>query len=255
VISPTFCTAFFFATPSEARWLKKQLILRSRILLTPSIFYAGHPRSSPEENLLIVETGIGPRAAARAARYAFSQFKIDQAILLGVAAAANHDLKVGDIVLATESGSVSQPREEWFTPASPLREKIKKLLGAAEVSHREGLVLTVDRVIHTPEEKIQLGIDFGALALEMEAAPIAQEAKAHSVPFVQLRSILDPVAFPLPPMEGWVDERGSVHFGALIKALIQRPKLIWELPSLSIKMAQALKPMNHFLQKWFAEKH
>jgi nucleoside phosphorylase len=249
----TSCTAFFFATPSEARGLKKQLLLRSRTLLGPSVFYWGHPRSSPEENLLIVETGIGPKLAERAARYAFSYFKIDSAILLGVAAATHHELRVGESILASEMGSSFQNREDWLKPDSSLRQKIKELLKKCDLPFREGPILTVDHVVRSSEEKMQQGSEFGALALEMEGAFIAREAQVHSVPFVQVRWILDPVDSPLPPVEGWINERGETRWGGLMKAVVKRPKLIWELPPLAVHAQQALKPLNQFLQKWFAE--
>lgn len=248
------CTAFFFATPSESRGLKKHLILRSRTLLSPGVFYFGHFASSPEQNILLVETGIGPKAAARSARYVFSQFKVDLALLLGVAAATHHELKVGDAILASEMGSAGQFREDWFKPEETLRKKIRSLLETSSIPFREGPILSVDHVVHSAEEKIQSGVEFGALALEMEGAFLAQEAKNHSIPFAQIRWILDTVDSPLPPVEGWIDERGEVRWGGLAIAVVKRPKLIWELPGLALRSNQALKPMNQFLQKWFAER-
>ena len=233
--------------------MKSHLLLRARTLLGPSVFYYGHPSSSPEENFLAVETGIGPKAAARAARYAFSQFKIEKAILLGVAAATHPELKVGEAVIASEMGSSSRPREDWIKPNDGLRQKVRGVLETASIPFREGPILSVDRVIYSSEEKLQKGTEFGALALEMEADPIAQEAERKALPFLQVRWILDPLDSPLPSVEGWINERGETQWGGLLKAFLKQPKLIWELPSLAFKMNQALRPMNHFLQKWFAE--
>ena len=251
-MSPLPLTAFFFATPTEAHWLKTQLHLRSHILFFPNCFYLGHRKSHPDQPLLIVETGVGLKAASQAAGLAFSHFQVREALLLGVAAAARPELRRGEAILALEVGGVEALEKRW-RPDGGLLERARRVLARDGGTFQEGPILSLDRIVHSPDEKIQIGHETGAMALEMEGASLAQEAEARGVSFLEIRWILDPTNSPLPLLDDWVDQRGTPRSAALTRAIFKRPKLLWELPALGLQMSRALRPMKGFLQKWFAE--
>jgi hypothetical protein len=68
-------------------------------------------------------------------------------------------------------------------------------------------VLTSDRVLASVADK-RAGAAMGAVAVEMEAGPLARWAAAHSVPFFHLRVVLDPAASALPKTRLPTDDQG-----------------------------------------------
>jgi adenosylhomocysteine nucleosidase len=87
-------------------------------------------------------------------------------------------LGVGDIVIATR---VLAPEHGRNYDCQPVRTSLQAAHGA---------VLSVDRVAVTTDEKAELR-QSGAVAVEMEAAAVAQAAGQHRVPFFALRVVSD----------------------------------------------------------------
>jgi hypothetical protein len=63
-----------------------------------------------------------------------------------------------------------------------------------------GPVLTSAQVLVSSEQK-RAGATTGAVAVEMEAGPLARWAVARGVRFVHLRVVLDPLTSPLPVID------------------------------------------------------
>jgi hypothetical protein len=63
----------------------------------------------------------------------------------------------------------------------------------------------------------------GAVAVEMEAGPLAQWATGRSVPFVHLRVVLDPVESALPATELPTDDHGYAQRSALLSHALTHP--------------------------------
>jgi len=62
------------------------------------------------------------------------------------------------------------------------------------------------------EQKIRLGKAYGASAVDMEAAAVAQGAEARGVEFGALKAISDAADFILPAMDRFVANDGRFHF-------------------------------------------
>jgi hypothetical protein len=61
------------------------------------------------------------------------------------------------------------------------------------------------------EQKIRLGKAYGATAVDMEAAAVAQGAEARGVEFGVLKAISDAADFSLPAMDRFVAGDGRFH--------------------------------------------
>ena len=107
------------------------------------------------------------------------------------------------------------------------------LSGTARV-HR-GPVLTVDHVVAAPAAK-RAAAACGALAVEMEAYPLAAWAAQHAVPFVHGRVILDTVEDALPELDGVLDGYGRLQIRPLLEALARRPASLGEFTRLALRL-------------------
>ena len=144
--------------------------------------------------------------------------------LLGWAGGLREHLAVGDIVIADRA--LSAGRSEVVCLALPLPDLARV--------HR-GPMLTADHVIAAPDAK-RYAAESGALAVEMEAYPLAAWAAQREVPFVHGRVILDTVDDALPEL-GWVmDSYGRLQFRRLLRALAWRPALLGEFARLTLRL-------------------
>lgn len=130
---------------------------------------------------------MGP-AAGKAAAAFISERRWQAVISAGFAGGASAGLQVGDLVIASEvieesTGRRFKPTGSWDSG---------RVAGA-----RVGPFLTVEKALAAPAEKSERGKRFGALAVEMETAGIAEAAARAGVPWVGLRAILDPMEEPL----------------------------------------------------------
>ncbi|HEX9115065.1 MAG TPA: hypothetical protein VGA61_03290 [Anaerolineae bacterium] len=173
------------------------------------------PGSDPIE---LRRSGIGPaRAAALAASLSAdleNGADIAGIALLGWAGGLTADLRPGGVVIA--SCALFGDR-----PVIPCRPVI--LPGAAG-----GPILTVPAVLRSATAKAAAATS-GALAVEMEAYPLAAWAHTHGLPFVHARVILDVLDEPLPDLAGIIDHTGRARPLRLLRACVARPNLLPEL--------------------------
>jgi nucleoside phosphorylase len=160
----------------------------------------------------VVETalcGIGPDCAARFGRYLDERETLPSSLaLVGVAGGLDPSLAAGDVILASEARDEKGRR----APCT-----VVPLTGATV-----GSVLTVSRALHTPAEKAAAR-DTGAVAVEMEAYPLAAWAACRGLPFIHARVILDPAAETLPDLRDVLDSYGRARPAGLLRHLLAHP--------------------------------
>jgi hypothetical protein len=144
--------------------------------------------------------------------------------LLGWAGGLVDRLGVGDIVLADQVLSAGR---------SNLACAGLELVGLPCVYY--GPMLTSGSVLETPEAKRSAG-KCGALAVEMEAYPMAAWAAEHGVAFVHGRVILDTVGEAVPELGGMLDSYGRVRVGALLNAVAGRPAWLREFARFAVRL-------------------
>jgi len=175
-----------------------------------------------QQPVLVVETGVGVERALRAVDWLLSEPVHDgrphqPSLLLfaGFAGALDSSLRVGDPLLADEV--IDMHGNRWRSPFA----------GVPGV--RSGRLLTADRFIGEPSEKLALGKKHGALAVDMESAAFARRCHERGVPWACLRVVSDDVSVPFTTEVADLVEDGKVRLGRVVRLLLRKP---WLLPKL-----------------------
>ncbi len=178
--------------------------------------------------VLVVETGVGAAATEQALSWLLSQPRLGQVpyrprlvLAAGFAGALQPELRVGDLVLATEladtAGNVWPTTWPGALPAGEWQPPLQR-----------GRLVTAAALLGVPQQKQQLGQQQQALAVDMEAATIARHCTQHEVPFGCLRAISDEAATALSPQLIEMLHGGRVTPGRWLRAVACRPRLLAE---------------------------
>jgi adenosylhomocysteine nucleosidase len=148
----------------------------------------------------LVQTGVGPEKAARAAARLFAQHTFALAVSTGFACALMTTevgaLLVGrDVVALAGQGSDASPAVE--VPGSERDVMLKLAEGTAQPGHI-GRFVSTDRIIPSAAEKRRFASATEAVGLDMESAALATEAQRAGVPFVIVRTVSDLLDEDLP---------------------------------------------------------
>ena len=205
--------AFLFALRRESAPFARRLRLLRRFADAPcpARLYA-----TRRDWVLVLETGVGAARAAAAARWVLDSLTPRLVVAAGFAGALDPALTVGDTVLASE---VAEPGELRWRVALPL-----------ELSDLPcGRLLTVSRLVATSEQKRALARQFGALAVDMESAAVAEVCQERRVPCAVARAISDAADAGLSPELVALLAGGRVAPRRVLAALVRRPRLAGEL--------------------------
>ena len=155
--------------------------------------------------------GIGSEAARRVTETAIREFRPECVVSVGFAGALDSSLKVG---------TVFEPRV------------VINAADGAKTDTGLGLGTLVSfGSIADAGQKLRLRDAYGASAVDMEAAAVAQGAAARGVRFGALKVISDVADFELPPLGKFVARDGSFRSAAFTFYVGIRPGL-WK-PALS----------------------
>jgi nucleoside phosphorylase len=135
--------------------------------------------------------GIGAEAARRATEAVIREVNPARAISVGFAGALDASLRVGHVL---------EPRTV-INAADGVR---------TEVGPGEGILVS-STTVAGKEQKARFGKAYGAIAVDMEAAAVAQGAQARGVEFGVLKAISDAADFNLPALDRFVAHDGSFH--------------------------------------------
>jgi adenosylhomocysteine nucleosidase len=149
--------------------------------------------------------GIGAEAARRATEAVIREVNPARVISAGFAGALNGSLQVGHVL---------EPRTV-----------INAADGARfEVGLGEGILVS-SATVAGREQKIRLGKAYGASAVDMETAAVAQGAQARGVEFGALKAISDAADFSLPPLDRFVADDGTFRSVRFVCHVALRPWL------------------------------
>jgi len=159
-----------------------------------------------EKNIVIVKSGIGKVNAAVCAQVLIDHFAVDCIINVGVAGAVNKKLKIGDIVISTDTVEHDMDASELGDPVGTIprmdksffeadEELIKIAIKASESFENcnvyTGRIASGDQFISSSQQKQRLHDLFGAYCAEMEGAAIGHTCYLNKLPFLIIRSISD----------------------------------------------------------------
>ena len=176
----------------------------------------------------------GPRAAHLSLR-ALGVAPGTIVISAGVCGALSPDLAEGDLVVP--EAVVSPGADRRATAAlPPLR--------------RAGTLVTVDAVVATAEAKTRLWIETGALACDMESAPILEWAAAHGLAGGVVRAVSDSASRGVPAdLAAVVEPDGRVRTARAVRVVLSRPRAIADAMALRSGTTAALKSVAAALAK------
>jgi adenosylhomocysteine nucleosidase len=154
---------------------------------------------------VLVCGGIGAEAARRATEAVIREVNPARVISVGFAGALDGSLQVGHVL---------EPRTV-INAADGVR---------TEVGSGDGILVSSANVA-SKEQKIRLGKAYGASAVDMEAAAVAQGAQARGIEFGALKAISDAADFSLPALDRFVGDDGSFHSATFGLHVALRPWL------------------------------
>jgi adenosylhomocysteine nucleosidase len=144
---------------------------------------------------LFVANGAGPGRAAAAVDAAVGQFRPDVIVSTGFCGALSPKLGIADIVTATEIDGGADPLVCAGPPRPALQRNRDACVGPAADQGGcptvfSGIIRSIPYVAQTAEEKRRLA-ETGAIAVEMEAAGIAERAESLRIPLFCVRAVTD----------------------------------------------------------------
>jgi len=140
------------------------------------------------KNIVAIKSGIGKENTVRAMKSLLDEYPLRLIISTGVAGALSPDLISGDVIIGEKI--LSKRGETFFSD--------RDMLGVCIISceklglrHFSSVILTVSEFVTSISEKMRLRREYGAIAVEMESAFIAEYAAEKEIPFLAVRIISD----------------------------------------------------------------
>jgi len=187
------------------------------------------------EDLMAVAGGIGGEAARRTARAVVAQYQPCMLVSAGLAGALIRSLKVGNVIIPNVI-------IDGVTGAEYRCNLGEGVLG--------GGILVSSGQVAGGISKRELVDQFHALAVDMEAAAVAEVAREARIGFRCVKAISDDAEFPMPPMNRFIDSQGRFQTAQFARWLAFRPAL-W--PAV-IALARNSNRASRALCDWLREK-
>ena len=204
----------------------------------------------------LVQSGIGPSAAGEVARRLFAEARWDAVVSAGFACDLGQGgpgaLLIGNRVRALpRAGGAVGP---WYDISSDqaLLAQAASVLTRYQFEGRIGPYLSSDRVLWTAAQKRAAAELFGAMALDMESAALAEAAQASGVPFVIVRTASDLLDETLPmDFNRWIDPSASwLHKAGEVTSLLFSPKRCSRLLRLHRQSREAAAQLTGFFERF-----
>jgi len=177
-------------------------------------------------DLLVVCGGIGPVPAQRAAEIVVREFHPELLISVGFAGSLDPSVKPPDVLV----------------PARVLDGRSGREYQTVDSGNQMSL-LTLDGVA-SATSKAELSRCFGAQAVDMEAAAVAQVACSRGLQFRAVKAISEDVNFPIPSFVPFITEDGRLRLGSLLAHAAMRPGLWAALAGLGRNSARAARALS-----------
>lgn len=190
------------AMQSEVEALKKEMSISEELVKAGMSFYRGKIWG---KEVVVVVSGVGKVNSAICTQIMIDSFDVDVVINVGVAGGVAQDISPGDVVIASSLiqhdvdvtmfgkrlGQIPNIDVFDFKSDRNLVEKAKKSNLSENIKIVEGVIVTGDQFVNSPEKAKFLVDTFNASATEMEGASIAHTAYVNKKPFIVIRSISD----------------------------------------------------------------
>jgi adenosylhomocysteine nucleosidase len=174
-------------------------------------------------DVVVICGGIGAEAARRATEAVIQEARPGRVLSVGFAGALDSTLKVADV----------------FEP----RVVVNAADGArTETGSGQGTLVSYAAVADR-DQKLRLSKAYAAVAVDMEAAAVAQGAQVHGVEFAALKAISDAADFSMPPAERFMASDGRLRAGRFAVHVAVRPWLWGRTIALARNSAKASRAL------------
>ncbi len=187
-------------------------------------------------------SGPGRKNAAKATEALIRGHRPGWLLSAGFAGGLKPELKRQDVLVANDLVDTSGGRLAVDLPGDPAG------LAAAPGVH-VGRLLTAERIIRLPEEKVALGKKYDAAAVDMETFAVAEECRRQKVPFLAVRVINDAADDTLPrDVEKLLAQKTpAARLGAAVGAIWRRPSSVKDMYKLRENALLASDRLAKFL--------
>ena len=195
--------AIIGAIKDEIAGIKQEMAITHTLRWPTGNAFVGEWQGVP---IVLARSGMGRDRARQALVEIAEKWDIKEVISIGYAGALDSSLEVGDLVVADQVIEVDS-----FRPGEEVKSYTleKEIFNTATEGQRK-VLLTVDRIAATPEEKKELRDRYSAVAVDMETSALVAEAQARCLPFISVRSITDTAEQELIDCSHLVAEDGDV---------------------------------------------
>ncbi|SRR5258707_10245491 len=177
--------------------------------------------------IVLVCGGIGEEAARRATEAAIALYAPGLVYSAGFAGALQPGLKIGEIVVPRRVVNAGDG-------------------SSVDTGKGEGVLVSFGSVA-SPEQKAKLGASFGAQAVDMEAAAVAQAAEARGVRFAAVKAISDESNFALPAMGNFIAPGGGFRVWKFALFVLVRPWMYKSVLTLARNTSRASNALSNWL--------
>ena len=168
-------------------------------------FYKG---SHDKHELILVQSGLGKVNAAVVSTLLIEKFECELLLFSGVAGGIDPEIEIGEVIIGGsliqyDYGTLKNRELLPFRPGSiptgeskneleyNLDPKIKHKIKVSLPNVRMGIILTGDVFLQCEETQKELFEKYGAQAIDMEGAAVAQVAEQFRIPAIVVRCLSD----------------------------------------------------------------
>lgn len=195
--------AIIGAMAQEVALLRDLMSEREEIHIAGTTIYRG---VLEKQDVVLMQCGIGKVNAAIGTTLLLDRFEAGAVINTGSAGALAEQLGIGDVVIAEtllhhdvnvtafgyEAGQMAQMPARYACDANLIDAATKAAASFPAAKVERGLIVSGDQFVHSQTARSHIKSQFvDAMAVEMEAAAIAQVCYRFDVPFVVIRAISD----------------------------------------------------------------
>ena len=194
---------FICAIPNELRYFNFTEIPIQKF--GERTFYKG---SHDKHELILVQSGLGKVNAAVVSTLLIEKFECELLLFSGVAGGIDPGIKIGEVIIGEsliqyDYGTLKNRELLPFRPGSiptgeskneleySLDPKIKHKIKVSLPNVRMGIILTGDVFLQCEETQKELFEKYGAQAIDMEGAAVAQVAEQFGIPAIVVRCLSD----------------------------------------------------------------
>ena len=234
------------AVKEEIAGIKGRMKIDHRSKLAGADVYYGTWERRP---VILIRTGIGKIRAGGALALVLEKYSLSGVISIGYAGGTHPDFQSGDLLVARQF--LNFPKDGAppmkIEVSTCMAKRAEKVPPSKKYSAYTGSLLTIDRVVHKPEDKRAIGEDYGVNAVDMETSVLAHMAATRNIPFLSVRSITDTVDEELIDVSSFMKKDGNISTLKASWYVLTHPGSIPTFISLQEVARRGTKNMTEFL--------